>query len=202
MNILTRHFNYILVGSICIIIDVSISNATNGKGLNLDFINDFLGASLIFVGVRYLLINTTSTSQQYYSYLKTALYTASISIYFGALDFFVFPQPSWFIILNMFLQLFVIYGAITFCKAMFILTDHAEDFENRNRWKTAQSLIIYLTFIPYTLILINSIFELTESNTYIDLSARWTLYIIHLLSIPFVYFIWVLYTTKQHIKQV
>jgi hypothetical protein len=203
MNTFTKNLNYIFWGMALIIFDLNLEFSTNGRGLKIDILNDVIGACFVFIGIRYLL-KANILNQTYYKHLKIAFYAASISIYLSFIDFIVFPFPHEFYLLNLLLTLFVIYGEIEFCKAMGILTDAAEDSVLKRNWRIAMLLVLYINFIPYTLYVISSILDIVGFNININLfSYASTLALFFLLQfIPPIYILWVLYKTKQTIKEI
>ena len=48
-----KKLNLIFWGSIVIVIDINFSSSTNGIGFNIDWVNDLIGALMIFNGVQY-----------------------------------------------------------------------------------------------------------------------------------------------------
>ncbi|MEP0265544.1 hypothetical protein [Dokdonia sp.] len=203
MNALSRNLNYIFWGTLLIIFDINFESSTNGYGLKIDMLNDVIGACFVFIGVRYLL-KANILNQAYYKHLKIALYAASIYIYLSFIDFIISPFPPEFNFFNLLLTLFVIYGEIEFCKAMSMLSDTANDFVLKRNWRTAMLLILYINFIPYTLFVISTMLDVVGLNINLDLFSYASILglFFFLQFISPIYILWVLYKTKQTIKQI
>lgn len=202
MNSFTKNLNYIFWGLFIIIFDLTFSSTVNGSGIKIDILNDLIGASLVFIGIRYLL-KLNIPNSKYYKHIKIAFYAASISIFLGFIDFIIFQEPFEFILLNLALTLFVTYGSIEFCKAMSILVNSTENFILQKEWKTASLLVLCFNFIPQVLFTTSNLLEISGSNFQINLFSIPYITIIFFIIqfIPQLYILWLLHKTKRTIKQ-
>lgn len=134
--------------------------------LNLDILNDFLGAILVYRGVRFMK-DMVTFNEGYKSAMRIAYISSIIQIFFSFLNFFVFELQGWPLIFKLIINLYIIRGMILFCKGMIIFSNVHHLKKTQPRWDKSRSLFFWTYFIPVGMLtIIEIIFNVLDTTSF------------------------------------
>jgi hypothetical protein len=133
-------------GSLLCLIDISFSQTVNGSGFKFDLLDDFIGMTLITVGV--FRFARFAPSHSYAKSMAFVKVVAVVSTFKALLDHFVFRAPAVWDFAWTFFGLAELAAIVVFCSNMHLLCRALElDWPARS-WKTTATLFVCITAIP------------------------------------------------------
>lgn len=203
-----RNLNLVFWGVLIITIDFSYSKTTNGSGFKIDFVNDLIGAIMIYNAVSRIAKMKTS-NPSYIGQMKVATVAAGIQLFFAFADFVIFQSSYMFDLIMSLLGLVVILGGIRFCKAMTTLSDENSLPKSQKRWEQSRKLLFWIYWIPS---LIGNLLDICSSFTnakrfywYADLGLTSGIGFVVLIIVflaPLIFTLYTIYKMRKEIKAV
>lgn len=139
--------NLIFWGLIVIMIDISYTNTINGVGINIDIVNDLIGSIMIFRGVSFF-ADLTFENKNYVHSTMMAILGSILLIIETIFDFLIFEGFHSLDFLASLIDIFIVYAAIHFCKAMRIFSEEKLLKDSIEGWKLTEVLFFWILLIP------------------------------------------------------
>jgi hypothetical protein len=173
-------------GGLLCLFDVTISNQSNGHGFLVDFLNDFVGMTLITIGVFKILGLRLGENRRWRLRFVAVVCIGSSAM--ALLNHFIFPRAELFFWAGSILCLAELAAILFFCAAMRSICRRAGAAGASASWKTTFFLFLFILVLPLGLLqLIGMIATLAGSSFNFPLGVAGIL-ILAAFFIPFIHF--------------
>jgi hypothetical protein len=133
-------------GSLLCLIDINFSQTANGSGFKFDLLDDFIGTTLITVGVfRFAAFTPAHSYAKSMAFVKVV---AVVSTFKALIDHVVFRAPDVWSFAWTFFNLAELAAIVLFCSNMHLLCRTLELDEPARSWKTTATLFGCIFAIP------------------------------------------------------
>lgn len=204
---LIKSLNLIFWGVLIIIFDFSYTSTTNGVGIKFDFINDFLGSIIVFIGI----VNISKMELLDVSFKKKMNYcvlAAIFQILFAISDFFIYQTLDVINTLTNLMNLMIDWALVVFAGSMIILSTKIGLNASLRRWKIVKKLFFWINFLPFAILIVFSeIMTLTNGFRFYWQSEFGitgqisSILLMILVLLPIGYALYTINSMKQEIKE-
>lgn len=133
-------------GSLLCLIDISFSQTVNGSGFKFDLLDDFIGMTLIAVGV--FRFARFAPSHSYAKSMAFVKVVAVVSTFKALIDHVAFRAPDVWNFAWTFFSLAELAAVILFCSNMHLLCRALELDGPARSWKTTATLFVCIFAVP------------------------------------------------------
>lgn len=151
-------------GGILCVLDLCFSVRVHGRGMEIDILNDVLGAALIVVGVFRL-----RTIPVNHAYLKVMVFVqvgAYLHLLDAIYDVAIGPVPPMIALAEYLAGIVILLGIVAFCVAMRWFCNEARLPEAARSWWVTMILFVSIYFVPLSIVFTWSAFAIVSGKSY------------------------------------
>ncbi|WP_375563264.1 hypothetical protein ACE193_12175 [Bernardetia sp. OM2101] len=194
---LIKYLNYILIGGIICVIDITFSQTTNGNGFVIDFVNDIIGVVLIIRGVNYFI--SVKVNRRYNYLIERAKWIAFLSLFLSIYGILIYSEPPLFSIIGNILVFIDLLGFYIFCTCMELLCTKKKYINSLKKWKQTKIAYLVIILIPVSLFNFLGIIALVLGESFNINLGGGMIPLMLVFLIPFYFFYVAITTMKQEV---
>jgi len=170
INDSVAYLRMVFWGGLLCILDLTISQTTNGSGWKFDFLNDFIGMLMITFAIFHL--SKYRINSKYILFMRLILITSILSTINYLHSHVIYNTPHIVYLLDVLLGFLRMICIILFCLSMLILCKHFNLMKSHASWKISTILFTCIYLIPLGFFYIaGTIAIMSNSSFYVDLGV-------------------------------
>lgn len=202
MKTIVSDLKLIIIGALLVMFDFHFSSTTNGTGFKIDFLNDFIGACMIYLAVSRM-SKIEIKNKAYYTHMRFVTLAAILLIGISIYDFFLLKESIYLEFFMECIGVIITVGVLLFFAAMTYFTEEKQLENSFKKMKIARNLIFWTYVLPTFIFMIPIIGSLLSSDTVFNFNYTGGLGItilILFLFVPIFYGLYAIQVTRRELR--